>query len=199
MILRTRPYRVSHWIPASAGLVLAGALSAGCHGATSTPPAAGQIEPAYDGATGKLTRLSHDSNNDGKHDTWAFMDGARLIKLEADENQDGRVDRWEYYPATGDGGVKQPPERIDRSTRFDGEVSRREFFEGGVMVRVEEDTDGDRQIDKWETYSGGALTVLALDTKGLGRPNRRLVYTPDGSLDRIEEDADGSGQFRVVK
>ncbi len=199
MILKTRPYRASQWIPASAGLILVGALSAGCQGAASTPQATGQIEPAYDEATGKLTRLSYDSNNDGKHDTWAFMDGSRLIKLEADENQDGRVDRWEYYPAAGPGGVKQPPDRIERSTRFDGEVSRRELFEGGVMVKVEEDTDGDRRIDKWETYSGGALTLLALDTKGLGKPDRRFLYKPDGSLDRIEEDADGTGQFRVAK
>lgn len=199
MILKTRPYRVGKWIPGSASLILAGALSAGCQGTAATPREAGNIKPAYDEATGKLTRLSYDSDNDGKPDSWAFMDGARLLKLEADENQDGRVDRWEYYPATGDGGVKQPPDRIERATRFDGKVSRREFFEGGVMVKVEEDTDGDGRIDKWETYSGGTLTVLALDTKGLGKPDRRLVYTPDGALDRIEADADGSGQFRVAK
>jgi hypothetical protein len=199
LIPTTRPYAAGRGFRSAAGLLLLGVLAAGCDRPASTPPGSEQIQPSYDPGTGKLTRLSYDSNNDGKHDTWAFMDGARLIKLEADENQDGRVDRWEYYPAAGDGGVKQPPERIERSTRFDGKVSRREFFEGGVMVKVEEDTDGDDRIDKWETYSGGTLTLLALDTKGLGKPDRRLVYAPDGSLDRIEEDADGSGQFRVAR
>ena len=197
MILKTQPYRASRI--AIAGVFLTAGLSVGCQGAASTPEAAGRIEPAYDQATGRLTRLSYDSNKDGKHDTWAFMDGARLTRLEADENQDGKVDRWEYYPAGGAAGLKQPPERIERSTRFDGQVSRREFFEAGVMVRVEEDTDANGQTDKWETYAAGALVTVALDTKGRGKPDRRLVYSPDGSLERIEADETGSGQFQVLK
>lgn len=195
MILETQPYRRIH----TAGFTLAVALMAGCQAAAPTPDAGGRIEPAYDQATGRLTRLSYDSNKDGKHDTWAVMDGARLVKLEADENLDGKIDRWEYYPTDGAAALKQPPERIERSTRFDGQVSRREFFEAGVMVRVEEDTDANGQTDKWETYAAGALVTVGLDTKGLGKPDRRLVYSPDGSLERIEADETGSGQFQVVK
>jgi hypothetical protein len=128
------------------------------------------------------------------------MDGARLTRLEADENEDGKMDRWEYYPAgDGAGPLKQPPERIERATRADGKVSRREFFEGGVMVRVEEDTDGNGSPDKWETYAGGTLKVLALDTAGRGKPDRRFLYRDDGSLERIEADVSGSGQFHPVK
>lgn len=67
------------------------------------------------------------------------------------------------------------------------------------MTRVEEDTDGNGAIDKWETYSGGALAVLALDTTGRGTPDRRLIYRPDGSLDRIEADPSGTGRFEVLK
>lgn len=180
-------------------LVLATSVLAACQSAASSSEAQSRIEPSYDEATGRLTRLSYDSDHDGKHDTWAFMDGARLTKLEADENQDGRIDRWEFYPATSNGGAKQPPERIERAMRLDGQVSRRELFEDGVMVRVEEDTDGNGKTDKWETYAGGALTTVALDTQGRGKADRRLVYSPDGSLERIEEDPDGSGKFRVIK
>ena len=187
------------WLTGTAGLLLFVSLSAGCDRVASRPQAQGRIEPAYDRTTGRLNRLSYDANNDGTHDTWAVMDGARLAALEADENQDGKIDRWEYYPADATGGVKQPPERIERSTRFDGKVSRREFFERGVMVRVEEDTDGNGKIDKWETYAGGALATLTLDTKGTGQPDRRLVYRSDGSLERIESDPSGTGQFQVVK
>lgn len=159
-----------------------------------------RIEPEYDEATGRLTRLAYDANNNGKHDTWAFMDGAKLIRLEADENEDGKIDRWEHYPAPDPaGGLKQPPERIERATRFDGQVSRRELFEAGVLARIEEDTDGNGAIDKWETYAAGTLVTLALDTKGSGKPDRRLIYRADGSLDRIEADTTGTGHFEPVK
>jgi hypothetical protein len=185
-------------IAAGAALVLSTSLSAGCQ-RPSSAAAQGRVEPSYDESTGKLTRLAYDANNDGKHDTWAFMDGAKLTRLEADENQDGRIDRWEFYPDNATKGAKQTPERIERSTRFDGQVSRREFFENGVMARVEEDTDGNGTIDKWETYSGGALVVLALDTQGHGRPDRRLVYNAEGGLEKVESDPSGSGHFEVVK
>jgi hypothetical protein len=179
-------------------LVLGAALC-GCESGGSTS-AQGRVEPSYDQATGKLTRLSYDSNSDGKHDTWAFMDGAKLIRLEADENQDGRIDRWEYYPPNATkGSGKQAPERIERSTHGDGQVSRREFFDNGVMVRVEEDTDGNGKTDKWETYANGALATLALDTTGRGTPDRRLIYAADGNVVKIEADPNGSGQFEVVK
>ena len=199
MIQEPRPLLRAKRAAAPVSLLLASCVVAACQNSASSQDAQGRIEPAYDQATGKLTRLSYDSNNDGTHDTWAFMDGARLTRLEADENQDGRIDRWEFYPATAGDGVRQPPERIERATRLDGQVSRREFFEGGVMVRVEEDTNGDGKTDKWETYVSGAVATVALDSQGRGKPDRRLVYSPDGSLDRIEEDPDGSGRFRVIK
>lgn len=185
---------------AAGGLLLVSCTAAACQGAPAASAANGRVAPSYDKASGKLTRLAYDSDNDGKHDTWAYMDGARLTKLEADENQDGKIDRWEFYPETTSGGGRPTPERIERSTQFDGQVTRREFFEGGVMVRVEEDTDGNGKTDKWETYVGGTLNILALDTQGRGTPDRRLVYKPDGSLDRIEEeDPARPGQFKVVK
>jgi hypothetical protein len=186
-------------IASIAGVALLSGLSLGCQGA-SPARTQGNIQAAYDKTTGRLTRLAYDANNNGKHDTWAVMDGARLTSLEADENEDGKIDRWEYYPSTATAqGPKQPPERIERATRFDGRVSRREFFEAGTMARVEEDTDGNGAIDKWETYAGGTLVLLALDTQGRGTPDRRLIYRPDGSLDRIEADPSGSGRFEPVK
>lgn len=144
-----------------------------------------------------MTQIAYDADANGKPDTWAYMDGARVVRLEADENDDGRIDRWEFYPPGGSAGVRQPPERIERATRNDGKVARWEFFEQGVMVRVEEDTTGDGRVDKWETYRDGALTVLALDTTGRGKPDRRLLYGADGTLDRIEVDAAGTGTFQA--
>lgn len=168
-------------------LLLTVSLAASCRGAASEPTQQGRIQPTYDEATGRLSRLAYDANENGRHDTWAFMDGATLVRLEADENEDGQIDRWEYYPPSSAAGLKQPPERIERATRFDGRVSRREFFEEGVMTRIEEDTDGNGVTDKWETYRQGVLAVLALDTTGRGTPDRRFVYAADGSLERMEE------------
>lgn len=179
--------------------VLCTAVS-GCKSSAAEEDARRRVQPTYDKTTGRLTKIAYDANSNGSPDTWAYMDGARLVRLEADENEDSRIDRWEYYPAASAGAsVKVPPERIERSTRGDGQVSRREFFDGSVLVRIEEDVDGNGSIDKWETYVGGSLSVLALDTSGRGKPDRRLIYRPDGSLDRVEADPTGSGQFHPVK
>jgi hypothetical protein len=183
------------------GLFLSGtsAMSLGCQQQASGNEAHARIQPTYD-KSGRLTRLSYDSNNNGKDDTWAYMEGARLVRLEADENEDGHIDRWEYYPVgSGAAPLKQPPERIERSSRADGRISRRELFQGGALANIEEDTDDNGVMDKWETYVGGALTMLALDTSGHGKPDRRLIYKADGSLDRIEVDPAGAGHFQRLR
>ena len=183
----------------NAGVALLCLVIGGCEHAPSNGGAK-QVQAEYDKTTGRLSRLEYDANGNGKPDTWAFMDGARLSRLEGDENEDGRVDRWEYYPGTQQpAGGRPVPERIERSTRMDGRVSRREFFEGGALTRIEEDTDGDGANDKWETYAGGVLAVMALDTQHRGKADRKLIYRPDGTLDRIEVDPTGTGNFQALK
>ncbi len=158
------------------------------------PPVAAKYNPE----TGRLTALTSDRNNDGKIDTWATMDGSRVVRIEIDEDGDGKVDRWEYYrPGTGS-GANGVLERVERATRHDGRISRREFLEDGRLTRIEEDTDGDGAIDKWEFYRDGALVSMELDTQHRGKPDRRLVYGPGGALERIEVDPDGTGQFRPL-
>lgn len=178
-------------------LATAALSAAACRQPSADAAEAARIAPEYDRESGRLSRLAYDADGNGTHDTWAYMDGARIVRLEADANENGRIERWEYYPERAGAG-RVPPERIERATFDDGRVTRREFFEGSEMVRVEEDTDGNGVIDKWETYTAGTLRSLSLDENGDGRPDRRLLYKPDGSLDRIEADPDGSGQFRRV-
>jgi hypothetical protein len=190
-------------------IVVAFAFAGGC---TQRQPqvaaAREQVHPTYDPKTGALTRLEADSDHDGKIDTWAYMDGTRVVRVEIDENGDGTVDRWEYHSqiasgqrAEGRGQIESPDktiERIERATRHDGVVSRWEYFSNGSLTRIEEDTDGDGRVDKWETYSAGTLTMMAIDTQHRGKPDRRLVYRPDGTLDRIEVDPNGSGNFQPL-
>ena len=60
---------------------------------------------AFDGSwipsTGRLTQLIYDADGDGRFDTWAYMDGDRLLRMETDADGDGLIDRWEYYDAAG--------------------------------------------------------------------------------------------------
>ena len=177
----------------------------GCRARSNT---ADQVRPTYDKESGHLTRLEADANGDGKIDTWGYMDGMRVVRVEIDENGDGRVDRWEFHRGQGapadrlgqaaDARPDRTLERVERATRLDGNVSRWEYFDNGLLARVEEDTDGDKAIDKWETYNAGSLAMMALDTAHSGKPDRRLIYRPDGSFDRIETDPTGSGTFQPV-
>jgi hypothetical protein len=182
---------------------------AGCAGAS----AVGRAEAEYDKATGRLQLVRFDSNNNGKLDTFRHMDGARLVRIDVDSNEDGRIERWEYYGSDqqlekvgfslqGDGiedawawvGRDGVTTRVESSPRRDGKISRKEYFEAGVIQRAEEDGDGDGVIDKWETYSGLRLSVVAFDTRHGGIPDRRLVYGTDSSA-RMEIDPDGTGRF----
>jgi hypothetical protein len=171
------------------------------------------FNPVYDNTTGKLTMLSFDSKKDGKIDTWSYMDGTRIVRIEIDRDSDGKVDRWEYYGAdqkvekiglsrANDGLVDAwaypAPDgsvaRMEISTNRDGKVTRTEYYEGGVISRIEEDATGAGRVNKWETYRNGSLWIVAFDDQQRGTPTRRLVYMPDGSV-RAEVDADGTGNF----
>ena len=177
-------------------------------GPVGQPQGTEQLKPEYD-ASGKLQKLEYDRNTDGKVDTWGYMDGARVVRVETDENGDGKVDRWEYHrsdaAATGAGagdvaaaGVDKTGKRIERGKNLDSPVLRREFSEDGDLTSIEEDTDGNGKVDQWETYKDGSLSVMALDTAGRGTPDRRLMYRPDGSMDHIEADPNGTGTFTPV-
>ena len=196
--------RLPHVRPATfAVAMLATAAAGACHGSTQDASTSGRLKPTYDRATGRLSQLAYDSNGDGTLDTWGFMDGTRVIRVESDEDQDGAIDRWEFHQVASEAGRPadnpiETLEKIETSTRHDGRVSRWEFFDRGILTRVEEDTTGDGHVDKWETYVSGALATMSLDTKGRGNPDRRFIYGPDGSLDRMELDPDGSGKFQPL-
>jgi hypothetical protein len=175
------------------------------------------ITPVYDPDTGRLKQLKYDSDGDGKVDTVSFMDAARVLRIELDKDEDGKVERWEYYGADqklekvgfsrsndgvedawsfadGDGKIT----RIEISTRRDGKVSRTEHYQNEQPSSAEEDTDGDGAIDKWETFDGGRLAAVAFDSSHSGKPDRRLVYAPDGAV-KVEVDRSGAGQWIAQK
>ena len=174
-------------------------------GCTAPAGAKKDVQAVYDHETGKLQKLTYDSNKNGKTDSIGYMDGTRVLRVEVDRDEDGKVERWEYYGAdrklekvglsrVKDGVVDEwayqgsdgQIMKLEISTRRDGKVQRTEFFEKGALVRVEEDTDANGAVDKWESYASGALSSVSFDTEGTGRPNRRLIYGADGAM-RIEK------------
>src|SRR6266550_3009009 len=69
-----------------------------------------------------------------------------------------------------------------------GRVDTVAFMDGARFVRIEIDSDEDGLVDRWEYYVGGVLRAVAFDTTGSGRPDRRLVYGANGTLERLELD-----------
>lgn len=193
-------------------MVLASAVAAGgCDGKRRDT----HVTPTYSKETGRLQRLDYDPDGNGRVNVRTEMDGSRPVRSLIDKNEDGVVERWEYYDQSarvvkvgtasrGDGRedtwLFPAPDgsvaRIERSTRRDGKVTRWEDHGASGITAAREDADGDGRVDRWETYRDGALVMLALDgTRTRGRPDRRLVYAADGSLERLEEDPDGDGVF----
>ena len=175
-------------------------LSVSCR-QPSAAPAGEKATPVYNKQTGRLEQLQSDRNGDGKADTWAYMDGTRLLRIEVDRNGDTRPDRFEYYGESSGGAARAsagaPNGSIERIEQADGptdRITRKEFYVGGMIQRVEEDTDLDGRMDKWEHYERGDLVRLDLDLKGRGVADQRLFYR-DGNVVRVESDPDGDGVF----
>lgn len=167
----------------------------------------------YDPDTRLVSRVDYDDEMSGQIVARTYYSKGHAARLEVDADGDGSIDRWEYYRADGtlmrlgtssgnDGREDMwaasagDSMRVDISTRRDGFVDRREFHEGGALTRVEQDTNFDGLADEWQEFDGGKLRLLLLDSEfRRGRPDRRLVYGPDGSATGIEIDPDGDGTF----
>ena len=141
----------------------------------------GRYKAFYDGA-GRVERLEHDSNGDGRTDQVALYDGASSPRrVEIDTDFDGKTDRWEAYDDSGKllsvGTSRAHGDRPDIRT-FPGP--------GGAVQRVELDTDGDGKVDRWQELVDGHLVHEDLDTDHDGKPDRRIHYDAQGHVTRLE-------------
>jgi EF hand len=152
-------------------------------GACRGPRSGVDVSGTYD-ADGKLRLLTYDTNGDGRPDTWAYMDGTKVVRVEIDKNEDGVIERREYYDTS------QRLEKVELSTRKDGKVTRTEFYDAGVLVRAEQDVDGNGAVDRWETYTDGHMGSVGFDLEQAGRPTLRLVYGSHGEVVRVETAGD---------
>lgn len=182
--------------PRRVGIASLALVAAACGSPSEAPGVT--VTPVYSPETGRLQEILSDRDGDGRVDTYAFMDGPRLLRIEIDRDGDGEVDRWEHYGAPAVDGQPPPIERAEEADGPDRTITRRELYVDGVLDRVEEDTDLDGRVDKWEKYRRGRLAQVALDLTGVGRPTRRLVYDTDGNVDRVEVDLKGDGVFQAA-
>ena len=198
--------------PLAPAVILSTCLAAACSNPEREREKLG-IKPTYDKATGKLTELTYDSNQNGKVDTWTDMDGARPVQSRIDRNEDGRIDRWEYYDENAqlvkvgfsrrdDGkpdawayGTGDKLERMEISSAADEKkIDRWERYENGALVMAAEDSDKDGAPDKWEIYQAGEVKTAAFDEDGDGKPDRRFTYE-GGALVSIETAPDTAGNY----
>src|SRR3954466_3326224 len=123
--------------------------------------------PTYDKTTGKLSELTYDRNKNGKIDTWTEMDGSRPLRSRIDLDEDGAIDRWEYYDEKG------ALTKVGFSRKQDGRVDAWAFSGAdGKVQRVEiSSTSDEKKIDRWEYYEGGVLVRAEEDGNGDGRPD----------------------------
>jgi hypothetical protein len=189
-------------------------------------PAGAPASASYDPGTGRLATLVTDTNGNGTPDSVSYMDGARIQRIELDLDENGHVERWDFYQPDGrlekvgmsrqndgvmDAQAFYDPSgellRMELSTQRDGVFDRVEHYEGGVLAFSTDDTNRDGRPDKWDAYQtfGArgepeyAITSTSLDLTGSGRPERRFVYGPGGTIDRVEVDLDGDGVFVAVR
>ena len=67
-------------LTATLTLSAAGACSSGSQEARQ------RISPTYNPDTGRLERLTYDSNADGKPDMWSRMNGTRFVSIQIDRD-----------------------------------------------------------------------------------------------------------------
>jgi len=165
----------------------------------------GEYKGFYD-RHGRLDRIEYDSNGDGKTDHIARHSGQKSPHtLEVDEDFDGRIDRWEDYDPQGrlvkvgvsrsnrgapdlwiTLGSADVPAKKEYDENGDMHIDRTEFFERGLIVRVELDTDADGKVNRWQDWRTGRLTTEDVDSDGDGRPDRRITYTDKGRVFKLE-------------
>ena len=140
----------------------------------------------YDRKTGRLSRIDIDRNKDGRIETFSYWDAARVIRIEIDSDHDGRIERWEHYDE------HNVLTRVGSSRIDDGIEDTWAYPDSkGELDRVETDANRDGVIDKRESFTAGGtaarvLSAVELDLDESGKPGRRIVYAPDGTLRRVE-------------
>lgn len=124
-----------------------------------------------------------DLNHDGKIDVYRFFNEKGMIdKEELDLDYDAKIDVVDYYL----NGVVR---RRELAMRFSETPTITKYYdENRQLIRLEEDQSQNGKVDYWEFYDAGILNRIEKDTDGDGKSDifKRSgdkVFTPIRSTD----------------
>ena len=162
-----------------------------------------RIQGHYGRLDGKLERLTYDSNDDGKTDTWAYTSAAVIARIEIDTDADGKVDRWEYY-TPGQSLEKVGFSRGNTGTPdawafqgADGTISRMDIAgpcPGAPVATLPVAAAAPRAalVTRREFYAGGGVVRAEDDADCDGQVDKWETFT-DGALTTVAFDTTGRG------
>ncbi len=133
--------------------------------------------------------LALDGDNDGTVDSWFFINEGRITRVSRDTDGDGKPDFTSSF--TEGEGLPLTEVKYRGDT---GQVTAKTEFEAGVKTRRETDDDGDGKPDHWWYYLGGDLSKEAWDRNADGKIDEARHYRNE-KIVRIEYDEDHNGTF----
>lgn len=80
------------------------------------------------------------------------------------------------FAAKDDQPVAQAPKAVGVDTNGDGKPDRWEYYESGVVVRIEADTNGDGKIDEKAIVKDGKIVSAEKDSNYDGKIDRWINY-----------------------
>jgi hypothetical protein len=82
--------------------------------------------------------------------------------------------------------------RFDKNR--DGKYDQWEYYQDGVLLRVEVDRNRDGGADETTFYEAGRAVWAGFDTTSQGRVNQWLFYNAEGQVIRAEYDHHATGR-----
>jgi len=105
------------------------------------------------GADGRVARVTHDFDGDGKPDEVLHFEKGQLVRKEH-LGADGRPQSWTFHE-------QGKLVRRERALAGKGKPDYWEYWEGGELDRVGFDRNGDGKVEQWESRRAGAAGASA--------------------------------------
>lgn len=68
------------------------------------------------------------------------------------------------------------PRVVKIDTNKDGRADRFEYYEQGIIARIEADSDGNGDVDEWATIKDGKIVSVEKDSDADGKVDKWITY-----------------------